>query len=158
GSRPTATAFALLCLGLLAALVAGIASGPASPHGEAPKIARLAWTIPALLMLPFAALLATTVMRGWSKRTGSALLWAFTAFAVVWSAFVIDKLLVELSPHWSQKHVIASYYAKRTGPEEPLIAWQLYWRGENFYTRNEIYRSQNPNERTVFLGDKNAEK
>jgi hypothetical protein len=97
-------------------------------------------------------------MRDWSQRAGSAMLWAFTAFAVVWSAFLLDKIIVELSPHWAQKHVIAAYYSHRASPEEPLIAWQLYWRGENFYTRNEIYRSQNPNERTVFLGDKNAEK
>jgi hypothetical protein len=157
-SQPTGTAFWLLVLGFAVALIAGIASGPASPHGEAPKIARLAWAIPALLMLPFVLLYANTVMRGWTRRTGSLVLWLFTGFAVVWSAFVIDKILVELSPHWSQKHVIAAYYEKRKGPDEPLIAWQLYWRGENFYTRNEIYRSANPNERTVFLGDKNAEK
>ena len=37
-----------------------------------------------------------------------------------------------------------------------LIAWQLYWRGENFYTANEIYEGPAP-ERTVFLGDKNVE-
>ncbi|MGZ3407898.1 MAG: hypothetical protein ACXVAN_15715, partial [Polyangia bacterium] len=60
---------------------------------------------------------------------------------------------------WAQKHVIASYYEKRTGPEEPLIAWQLYWRGENFYTRNEIYDHTKPQtEKTIFLGDRNVEK
>ena len=57
---------------------------------------------------------------------------------VVWTGFILDRFLVELSPHWAQKHVIAAYFADRKGPEEPLIAWQLYWRGENFYTRNEI--------------------
>jgi hypothetical protein len=32
----------------------------------------------------------------------------------------------------------------------------MYWRGENFYTQNEIY--EGPKEkRTVFLGDRNAE-
>ena len=65
--------------------------------------------------------------------------------------------MIELSPHWAQKHVVASYYSHRAGPDEPLIAWQLYWRGENFYTRNEIYKSPQQNERTVFLGDRNAE-
>ena len=79
-------------------------------------------------------------------------------FGCVWTAWGLDRLLTDLSPHWSQKHVIASYYAKRSGPEEPLIAWQLYWRGENFYTKNEIYGSRDPAERTVFLGDHNAEK
>ncbi len=32
----------------------------------------------------------------------------------------------------------------------------MYWRGENFYTSNEIYEGP-PAERTVFLGDRHAE-
>ena len=81
------------------------------------------------------------------------------AVAVAWSGFALDKVLVELSPHWAQKHVIAAYYANRKGPEEPLIAWQLYWRGENFYSRNEIYdETKKPLEKTVFLGERNGEK
>ena len=32
----------------------------------------------------------------------------------------------------------------------------MYWRGETFYTQNEIYQGPS-NERTVFLGDRNAE-
>jgi hypothetical protein len=32
----------------------------------------------------------------------------------------------------------------------------MYWRGENFYTENEIYEGP-ADERTVFLGDKNVE-
>ncbi len=78
--------------------------------------------------------------------------------AVVWTGFLIDKLFIELSPHWAQKHVIAAYYANRRSPDEKLIAWQLYWRGENFYTKNEIYKDPNALERTVFLGDRNVEK
>jgi hypothetical protein len=55
--------------------------------------------------------------------------------------------------------VIASYYKLRSGPEEPLIAWQMYWRGENFYTKNVIYdHTVDQREKTVFLGDHNAEK
>jgi 4-amino-4-deoxy-L-arabinose transferase-like glycosyltransferase len=148
----------MLIGGLVVALVLGILSGPAAPNGTAPSIPRWSWLVPAALMLPFAFLFASSVGRGWAKKLGSATVWIFGAFAVVWTAFLVDKLLIELSPHWSQKHVIASYYQKRSGPDEPLIAWQLYWRGENFYTRNEIYRSSNPNERTIFLGDHNAEK
>jgi 4-amino-4-deoxy-L-arabinose transferase-like glycosyltransferase len=155
--RPT-SARALQVLGLFAvALVAAIASGPRAPGGAAPTIARSAWMLPTLLMLPFVWVAARALGAGAATRRASAL-WAVVAVAVVWSGFLVDKLLVELSPHWSQKHVIASYYAKRNNPDEPLIAWQLYWRGENFYTRNAIYASSNPDERTVFLGDHNAEK
>ena len=56
-----------------------------------------------------------------------------------------------------QQPLIAQYYRDRRSPEERLLVWQMYWRGENFYTQNQIYEGPF-NERTVFLGDKNAEK
>jgi 4-amino-4-deoxy-L-arabinose transferase-like glycosyltransferase len=70
------------------------------------------------------------------------------ALAITWSVWLVDDFLVALSPHWSQKQVIATYYRLRQGPEEPLIAWNLYWRGENLYTRNEISSAPDPQERT----------
>jgi hypothetical protein len=43
----------------------------------------------------------------------------------------------ELSPHWSQRHLIETYFNTRA-PGEPLFAFNLNWRGENFYTRNQV--------------------
>ncbi len=78
---------------------------------------------------------------------------------VVWNCWVLDRFMVDISPHWSQKHVFATYYRLRKGPEEPVIAWMMYWRGENFYTCNQIYDHRvEPGEKTVFLGDRNTEK
>jgi hypothetical protein len=146
-------------LGALAvALIAAIASGPSTPRGAAPDIGRWAWLLPTALMLPFVLFVSRAARAEGTQRLRTETLWLTTALAVVWSGFLLDKVLIELSPHWAQKHVIAAYYANRKGPEEPLIAWQLYWRGENYYSRNEIYRSPSPAERTVFLGDHNAEK
>jgi hypothetical protein len=55
----------------------------------------------------------------------------------------------KIAPFWSQKDTIATYYRERRSPEERLIAYQMYWRGETFYTSNEIY--EGPTEdRTVF--------
>ena len=54
-----------------------------------------------------------------------------------------------MAPYWSQKDGIAAYYKHRRSPEEKLVAYQMYWRGETFYTKNEIY--EGPTEdRTVF--------
>jgi 4-amino-4-deoxy-L-arabinose transferase-like glycosyltransferase len=157
--RPSLSQAGALAAGFVVLLAGAIAMGPSGPQGTAPTVQPLAWLVPTLPMLLAAALLVLAVAgRGWSRGLRSATLWSLTGLAVVWSAFLVDKLLIELSPHWSQKHVIASYYAKRASAEEPLIAWQLYWRGENFYTRNAIYNSPKPEERTVFLGDHNAEK
>lgn len=155
---PSRAVVALVAGSFVAALVVGLLAGPATPAGAAPTIARSAWLLPAALMVPFLALVVCAVKRAGAARPLSLAPWGLALVATVWTAFLVDKILVELSPHWSQKHVIASYFAKRKGPEEPLIAWQLYWRGENFYTKNSIYASSNPAERTVFLGDRNAEK
>jgi 4-amino-4-deoxy-L-arabinose transferase-like glycosyltransferase len=148
-----ALAYAAVFVG---ALALAISLGPATPNGAAPKINPWAWLAPTALMLPLLWPLERAVFAAGGAR--ARVLLGLTAVGVIFSSFLVDKLLIELSPHWAQKHVIAAYYAKRRGPEEPLIAWQLYWRGENFYTKNEIYRSSNPAERTVFLGDHNAEK
>ncbi|HXU73414.1 MAG TPA: glycosyltransferase family 39 protein [Polyangia bacterium] len=143
---------------LVVSLAVGIALGPSAPHGLAPTIGRWAWLGPAAIMLAWLVRAAFLFVRT-SPLPRGILLWLVGAVAVVWTGFLLDKVLVELSPHWAQKHVIAAYYEKRKGPEEPLIAWQLYWRGENFYTRNEIYDPAKPqSEKTIFLGDRNVEK
>ena len=99
-----------------------------------------------------AAAVAVAIAAAWAagrrRRARRFVLAAAIALAVAWSAWLVDDFLIALSPHWSQKQVIATYYRLRRGPEEPLIAWSLYWRGENLYTRNEISSSPDPMERT----------
>jgi hypothetical protein len=47
--------------------------------------------------------------------------------------------MIDLTPHWSQRELIKRYYSERTGPNEPLVAWQMNWKGENIYTGNRVY-------------------
>jgi 4-amino-4-deoxy-L-arabinose transferase-like glycosyltransferase len=100
----------------------------------------------------FAAGTLLLALRKWRIQVATAL----CLVAVAWTYFLLDVFMKQTSDRWSQKQLIASYYKQRQSPEERLIAWQLYWRGENFYTQNEIYEGPTAN-RTVFLGDKNAE-
>jgi hypothetical protein len=82
---------------------------------------------------------------------------AFLALAAVgFSYFLLDGFLPKAAAHWSQKPLIAKYYQMRRSPDERLVAWQMYWRGETFYTANEIYAGPF-DQRTVFLGDRNQE-
>jgi 4-amino-4-deoxy-L-arabinose transferase-like glycosyltransferase len=76
--------------------------------------------------------------------------------AVGFNYYLLDAYLPATAAHWSQKPLIAKYYQLRKSPEERLVAWQMYWRGETFYTKNEIYTGPHE-DRTVFLGDKNQE-
>ena len=72
--------------------------------------------------------------------------------AVVFTFFLLDVYMRNVAPFWSQKVPIAAYYRNRRSPEERLVAYQMYWRGETFYTKNEIY--EGPTEdRTVFDQD-----
>jgi hypothetical protein len=144
-------------LALVTALIIGIAVGPAQVMGKAPDIKRFAWLVPTVLMLGWLLYFLRPFLN--VKQLPRQLAFVLTAgVAVTWTGYILDHMLVELSPHWAQKHVIAAYYEKRKGPEEPLIAWQLYWRGENFYTRNEIWDPAKPlKDKSVFLGDRNAE-
>jgi hypothetical protein len=78
--------------------------------------------------------------------------WAAAAMcgvALVATVFLLDRFMPAVAPFWSQKDVIAAYYSARRSPDERLIAYQMYWRGETFYTENEIYEGP-MEERTVF--------
>jgi 4-amino-4-deoxy-L-arabinose transferase-like glycosyltransferase len=92
---------------------------------------------------------------GWRRVQRGAVLGLCFA-AVAFTYFLLDGYLMKVTPFWTQKNLIANYYRLRKSPDEHLLIWQMYWRGENFYTQNEIFEGP-PAERTVFLGDKNVE-
>jgi hypothetical protein len=78
--------------------------------------------------------------------------WGLSGAAIVFTFYLLDGFMRGVAPSWSQKGPIAAYYEHRRSPDERLIAYQLYWRGETFYTSNEIYEGPTE-ERTVFDQD-----
>ncbi|HEX3777170.1 MAG TPA: glycosyltransferase family 39 protein, partial [Polyangiaceae bacterium] len=62
----------------------------------------------------------------------------FSAVAVAWTVWGLDVYLIEAAPHWGQRETILTYYETRKGPEEPFVAYQMNWKGENFYTGNRV--------------------
>src|SRR5207302_6686715 len=42
-----------------------------------------------------------------------------------------------LSPHWSQRDLFWLYY-HQSQPDEPIGAYQMNWRGEQFYSKNTV--------------------
>jgi 4-amino-4-deoxy-L-arabinose transferase-like glycosyltransferase len=101
-------------------------------------------TLIAFTVLAAIALLVFAVPR--LRRWGAA---GLGVVAVLFTFFLLDGFMRGVAPYWSQKGPIASYYEHRGSPDERLIAYMLYWRGETFYTSNEIYEGP-PEERTVF--------
>ncbi len=63
---------------------------------------------------------------------------AMCALAFAWGIWGLDVYMQRTAQHWGQHEVIAAYYASRQSPNEKLIAYQMNWKGENFYTGNDI--------------------
>ncbi len=64
---------------------------------------------------------------------------AFVGVAIAFCAWGLDVYMVDLSDHWSIRALTARYYAERESADEPLVAWQMNWKGENFYTGNRVH-------------------
>jgi hypothetical protein len=63
---------------------------------------------------------------------------AMSAFAIVWALWGLDVYMTGTAQHWGQHEVIQAYYADRASPDEVLVAYQMNWKGENFYTGNHV--------------------
>jgi hypothetical protein len=56
----------------------------------------------------------------------------------VWGVWGLDVYMEETAQHWGQHEMIAAYYADRQSPDQILVAYQMNWKGENFYTGNHV--------------------
>jgi 4-amino-4-deoxy-L-arabinose transferase-like glycosyltransferase len=101
------------------------------------------------ILLAFGLAFALGTVALFVPRTRRFGLYALPAAAIVFTYFILDDFMPKVAPYWSQKGPIAAYYQHRRSPDERLVAYMLYWRGETFYTSNEIYQGPNE-ERTVF--------
>ncbi|MBV9947125.1 MAG: glycosyltransferase family 39 protein [Myxococcales bacterium] len=95
--------------------------------------------------LDFSAVLAA--LGGLAVLLSAALAWraarphvvaAVSALGVISALWGLDVYMTNTAPHWGQHEVIAAYYADRASPDEILVAYQMNWKGENFYTGNHI--------------------
>ena len=88
----------------------------------------IAFVIVAILVTAF-------LVRKQARRVG---LYASCSLAVLWSVWVADVYLVQLAPHWGQRELVEAYYTGRANRSELLVAYQMNWKGENFYTGNRL--------------------
>jgi len=66
-------------------------------------------------------------------------LYGVLSTAFLFSAWALNVYLIDLTPHWGQRELVKRYYEERASPAEPLIAWQMNWKGENLYTGNRVH-------------------
>ena len=58
--------------------------------------------------------------------------------SLVFAAWGLDFYLPKAAPHWGQREVIEAYYKARGSAAEPIVAYHMDWKGENFYTGNHV--------------------
>ncbi|MBL8743770.1 MAG: glycosyltransferase family 39 protein, partial [Myxococcales bacterium] len=57
-----------------------------------------------------------------------------SAFAI----FALDVYFPAVAPHFGQRETSLRYYLESTKSPGPLVAYQMNWKGENFYNGNQI--------------------
>jgi hypothetical protein len=92
----------------------------------------------ALAIFGAVAVAATLAIGSRALRARAAI--ALGGCSVALAAFVLDAYLVRAAPDGGQRDVIEAFYrARETHPTPvPLVAYQLNWKGENFYTGNRL--------------------
>jgi 4-amino-4-deoxy-L-arabinose transferase-like glycosyltransferase len=71
-------------------------------------------------------------------RAKAMLVATFAAVAMLFAGYVSWVHWPKLTPHWTQRELVWTYYQERGTPNEPIIAYYMNWRGETFYTSNTI--------------------
>ena len=92
-------------------------------------------------------------MRAWRGRA----LLAFGGCAALFGAVLLDGYLVRAAGDGGQRGVLEAYYrARGASATAPLVAYQLNWKGENFYSGNNvaIFISSGASMRTYLDGRK----
>ncbi len=91
---------------------------------------------PSLLALTVLAVLSCMVLAAPRlKRHGAVML---TCTGTIFSIWCMEIYLHQLAPHWGQRETMMAYYQHRKDPNQGLVAYQMNWKGENFYTGNRM--------------------
>ncbi|MCP4198322.1 MAG: hypothetical protein GY762_14325 [Proteobacteria bacterium] len=89
-------------------------------------------------ILGFAIVIGISIL-GWLSAKWRRIAMVVTLLAILaFSHWISQHYMIQLAPHWTQKHLIDEYYEKRASPDERLVAFQMNWKGENFYTGNRV--------------------
>ncbi len=89
-----------------------------------------------LLALPFALGLLL-----WAGRRTRAALTCMLLSALLSLGWVMNSYLPAVSEHWSQRSPLRVYFDQR-GPEDPLLSWWFYYRGETYFSKGRVWVSK----------------
>ncbi|MEO7097534.1 MAG: hypothetical protein ABI175_30010, partial [Polyangiales bacterium] len=87
---------------------------------------------PALLGFGLAATVLVLVLVARAYRRQAIV--AMAALAALFAAWTLDDYMMYVAPHWGQRPLFEAYYRDRKNVNEPLVAFEMNWKGENFYS------------------------
>ena len=58
--------------------------------------------------------------------------------ALGFAVWGLDGYLLQVAPHWGQRALVEAYHRARGGEADPIAAYNMNWKGENFYTGNRV--------------------
>jgi len=122
-------------------LVAGgtlAGAGFARPVGADALLRVMMETVSVRKALGFTFAVAGTLSVVAALKKERVLLYAlFWTFALCFACWFNWNHWVDLSHHWTQRDLFWRYWRQHR-PGEPIAAFQMNWRGETFYSRNQV--------------------
>lgn len=64
--------------------------------------------------------------------------WAFAGSAALFAIWTLNVYLPKIAPHWGQRELALKYVTESQNAPGLIVAYQMNWKGENFYTGNQI--------------------
>jgi hypothetical protein len=89
-------------------------------------------------MATLSALALLGIAAGALRRSARTSVSSLVAAAILSAAWISYVHWPSLAPWWTQREVFTAWREAAPGPDEPLVAWLMNWRGETFYGRNRV--------------------
>lgn len=111
---------------------------------------------PALLGfgLAITILMVVLVARAWRRQAVVALI----ACGALFSAWTLDVYMMKVAPHWGQRPLFEAYYRDRRTVKEPLVAFEMNWKGENFYSGGRLIEFGNGMGQGATAGERGSDR
>ncbi len=74
----------------------------------------------------------------WSLRRARVAVVTMLISGLLTTGYVLMDYLPAVSEEWSQRSAVRTYYQLR-GPDEPLLSWWFYYRGETLFTKADVW-------------------
>lgn len=80
------------------------------------------------------------------------LIGAFAGCAVAFACYLSYVHWEQLSPNWSQRDIFHTYFAEKKAGET-IAAYFMNWRGETFYSKNDVRQLKDPDKLRQFIAE-----